>query len=118
MRTIMLQLTLDRADQLKKSGGPFLMGDNLTIADINAFTYASTSFWAKVSTSGLTELNDWIARCMERPSFQRGLKIPFARNGFLGEPYATKEEIEAEISRNAGQFTVSGGSAAAERKSS
>ena len=40
------------------------------------------------------------------------MEIPFARRGFFGPPFATQEEIEAEIQRNAGQFTVTGGSAA------
>jgi len=103
-------------EQLKKSGGPFLLGKDLTIADINAWTYASTNFWAKVPVEGLPALNKWIDDLMLRPSFQRGTAIPFARKGFFGPPHATKEEIEAEISRNAGQFTVSGGSAAVEKK--
>ena len=103
-------------NQLKKSKGPFLLGENITIADINAWTYASTNFWAKVSVDGLEELGTWIKLLMERPAFQRGLEIPFARKGFFGPPFATEEEISAEISRNAGQFTVGGGSASAERK--
>ena len=100
-------------EQLQKSGGPYLLGNDLTIADINAFTYASTHFWAKVDVSGLDELNAWIKLLMERRGFQRGLEIPFARRGFFGPPFATQEEIEAEIQRNAGQFTVTGGSAGA-----
>lgn len=101
-------------DQLKKSGGPFLLGKELTIADINAFTYASTAYWAKVDTSGLDEMNSWIKMLMEKDTFQRGLEIPFARRGFFGPPFATQEEIDSEIQRNAGQFTVTGGSAAAD----
>ena len=102
-------------DQLKKSGGPFLLGKDLTIADINAWTYASTNFWAKVSVDGLPALKEWVDVLMKRPSFERGCGIPFSRRGFFGPPYATDEEIEAEISRNAGQFTVDGGSAAEEK---
>jgi len=101
-------------EQLKKSGGPFLLGPQLTIADINAFTYAGTHFWAKVSVEGLDNLNAWIKLLMEREAFKRGLDIPFARRVFFGPPFASEEEIAAEISRNAGQFTISGGSAAAE----
>ena len=99
----------------KERGGRFCWEKTyLTIADINAFTYASTAYWAKVDTSGLDELNSWIKMLMERGSFQKGLEIPFARRGFFGPPFATQEEIDAEIQRNAGQFTVTGGSAAAD----
>lgn len=54
-------------DQLIKSGGPFLLGNDMTIADINAFTYASTHFWAKIPVDGLTALTDWIDLLMKRP---------------------------------------------------
>ena len=59
-------------EQLERSGGPFLLGPNLTIADINAFTYASTHFWAMVPVDGLTALTDWIDFLMKRPAVQAG----------------------------------------------
>jgi len=96
--------------QLAKSGGHFLLGSELTIADINTFTYASTHFWAVVNVDGLDHLKKWIDVMMNRPGVQKGLQIPFARPGFFGEPYATKSEIEEEIQRNAGMFTKGGGS--------
>lgn len=60
-------------EQLIKSRGPFLLGKDLTIADINAFTYASTHFWAMVPVDGLTALTDWTDLLMKRPSVQAGL---------------------------------------------
>ncbi|CAB9518561.1 S-transferase domain-containing protein DDB [Seminavis robusta] len=96
--------------QLQSSGGPFLLGKHLTIADVNAFTYASTHFWAMVDVTGLDALNAWIDMMMKREAVQKGLNIPFARPGFFGPPYATEEEIEGEIQRNAGMFTKGGGS--------
>jgi len=63
-----------------------------------------------VSVDGLDHLKTWIDVMMHRPAVQKGLQIPFARPGFFGEPYATKEEIEEEIQRNAGMFTKAGGS--------
>ena len=97
-------------DQLKKSGGPFLLGKEMTIADINAFTYASTHFWAMVPVDGLPCLTEWIDLLMNRPSVKAGLSIPFPRPGFFGKPYATDEEIQDEIQRNAAMFTKGGGS--------
>ncbi len=104
-------------DQLKKSGGPFLLGKDMTIADINAFTYASTHFWAMVPVEGLTHLTEWIDLLMNRPSVKAGLSIPFARPGFFGKPYATDEEIQDEIQRNAAMFTKGGGSSKDEKAS-
>jgi glutathione S-transferase len=97
-------------DQLEKSGGPFLLGKEIAIADINAFTYASTHFWAMVPVDGLSHLTEWIALLMNRPSVKSGLSIAFARPGFFGKPYATDEEIQVEIQRNAAMFTKGGGS--------
>lgn len=94
--------------QLKHSGGPFLLGEHITIADINAFTYASTHFWAVVSIDGLDSLKGWIDLLMKRDSVRKGLRIPFARPGFFGRPYATDAEIAEEIRRNAGMFTKGG----------
>ena len=42
----------------------------------------------------------------QRASFSTGLTVPFSRPAFFGPPYATPEEIEVEIARNAGQFAV------------
>jgi glutathione S-transferase len=98
-------------DQLEKSGGPFLLGKETAIADINASTYyASTHFWAMVPVDGLSHLTEWIALLMNRPSVKAGLSFPFARPGFFGKPYATDEEIQDEIQRNAAMFTKGGGS--------
>ena len=96
--------------QLIQSGGPYLLGgEHMTIADINAFTYASTHYWAMVSIDGLNALKAWIDLLMNRPSIQKGLQIPFGRPGFFGPPYATPEDINDEIQRNAGMFTKEGG---------
>ena len=46
------------------------------------------------------------AMYFQRPSFSTGLTVPFSRPAFFGPPYATPEEIEVEIARNAGQFAV------------
>ena len=60
--------------------------------------------------TGLDTLKIWIDLLMNMPSVQKGLSIPFARRGFFGIPYATQNEINSEIQRNAAMFTKSGGS--------
>mmetsp|Transcript_18494 Transcript_18494/g.21278 ORF Transcript_18494/g.21278 Transcript_18494/m.21278 type:complete len:271 (+) Transcript_18494:187-999(+) len=96
--------------QIKQSDGPFLLGNDLTIADINAFAYASTHFWAMVPADDLTALTEWIDLLMNRLSFKEGLKIPFSRPGFFGPSYASQAEIDVEVQRNAAMFTKDGGS--------
>lgn len=95
---------LDR--QLAESGGPFILGERCTLADVACFAYAASAYWANVDTSTLKRLEAWLERLHARPSFARGLTIPFARPAFFGPPYASDAQIEAEIARNASQFEV------------
>ena len=64
------------------------------------------SYWANVDISEMSHLLMWIEMLHQRPSFSTGLAVPFSRPAFFGPPYATTEDIEAEIVRNAGQFAV------------
>ena len=41
-----------------------------------------------------------------RGVFQTGLTIPSARPAFFGPPWATQEEIDAEVAANSAQFTI------------
>ena len=61
---------------------------------------------ANVDISEMSHLLAWIEMLHQRPSFSTGLAVPFSRPAFFGPPYATPEDIEAEIARNAGQFAV------------
>jgi len=92
--------------QLAESGGPFILGEQCTLVDVACFAYCASAYWANADTSDMPHLRAWIAMLHERPSFKRGITIPFARPAFFGPPYATQEEIDAEIARNAGQFQV------------
>lgn len=90
--------------QLAESGGPFVLGPQLTLVDVACFPYSASAFWANIDISDLPALRSWIERLHARPSFAAGLKIPFARPAFFGPPYASEAEIRAEIERNAAQF--------------
>ena len=59
-----------------------------------------------VDISAMTHLLALIEMRYQRQSFSAGLTVPFSRSAFFGPPYATPEEIEAEIASNAGQFAV------------
>lgn len=93
-------------DQLRESGGPFVLGARITLVDVACFAYAASAYWANTDVSDMPNLRAWIDRLHERPSFRRGLAIPFRRPAFFGPQHATSAEIEAEIERNAGQFAV------------
>lgn len=93
-------------EQLAASGGPFILGPRCTLVDVACFAYSASAYWANVDTSSMNHLRAWIELLHERPSFKAGITIPFARRAFFGPPWATEEEIVAEIARNAGQFEV------------
>ena len=93
-------------DQLASSGGPFLFGENPSVIDVATFAYAASAYWACVDISSMAHLQKWLTFLHNRPSFQTGLRIPFARPAFFGPPWATQEEINAEISDNASQFKI------------
>lgn len=92
--------------QIAASGGPFVLGDRCTLVDVACFAYAASAFWANADISSMPALRAWIDRLHARPSFRRGLGIPFRRPAFFGPPHASPAQIDAEIARNAGQFAV------------
>ena len=93
-------------EQLAKSGGPFLFGKEVSIIDVASFAYAASAYWACVDISEMKHLSKWLTTLHERPSFSTGLSIPFRRPAFFGPPWATEEEIQAEIQANSAQFTI------------
>lgn len=93
-------------DQLVTSGGPFLLGESVSVVDVACFSYAASAYWAMVDISEMPHLQGWLKLLHKRPSFQTGLTIPFARPAFFGPPYATEEQIEAEIAANSAQFNT------------
>ncbi|MEM6931720.1 MAG: glutathione S-transferase family protein, partial [Myxococcota bacterium] len=92
-------------DQLAASGGPFVLGA-ISLVDVACFAYCASAYWANADISEMSHLRAWLDRLHARPSFAKGLTIPFARPAFFGPPWATEAEVEAEIARNAGQFEV------------
>lgn|GEM_PF-870276 len=93
-------------EQLAASGGPFVLGTACSLVDVACFPYCASAYWANVDVSEMPHLQAWVALLHERPSFKRGLQIPFARRAFFGPPYASDDDIQAEVVRNAAQFAV------------
>ncbi|MEP3275949.1 MAG: glutathione binding-like protein [Stappiaceae bacterium] len=63
------------------SNGPFIMGEEYTIADIATFPWVRTvrDFYDGgdvLGLDGFTNLTTWLETCLARPASQKGLKIP------------------------------------------
>jgi len=93
-------------DQLLETGGPYLLGKEVSIVDVSCFPYAASAYWACIDISTMPQLKAWLTLLHERPSFKTGLCIPFARPAFFGPPWASEEEIQSELGSNAAQFSI------------
>lgn len=93
-------------DQLQQSGGPYLLGKEVSVVDVSCFPYAASAYWACIDISDMPQLQAWLTLLHERPSFKTGLSIPFARPAFFGPPWASEEEIQLELGANAAQFSI------------
>mmetsp|Transcript_19009 Transcript_19009/g.54774 ORF Transcript_19009/g.54774 Transcript_19009/m.54774 type:complete len:101 (+) Transcript_19009:35-337(+) len=91
----------------------FPRASGLRLHRLYSTTHSTHASCASIrNSSSLKASSHWRHWLTRTSGFRRGLEIPFARRGFFGPPFATQEEVETEIQRNAGQFTVTGGSAA------
>lgn len=60
----------------KRLEGRDFLCDDYSIADIACFPWVKIHRWAGVELTGLTHLEAWKARLLERPAVQRGLAVP------------------------------------------
>ncbi|MEM9408556.1 MAG: glutathione S-transferase family protein [Acidobacteriota bacterium] len=80
-------------------GREYLVGDELTIADLSTYPWARSSPWAKVEIDGLHHLGAWLDRLDARPALQRALQKPKPFPAFFGQ-----EDGGASEAENAGRF--------------
>lgn len=83
--------------------GPFLSGDDFTIADIAAFPWVRAYKWAKIDITTKPRVADWLERCRERPGVQRGVAwdVPDAeKESFSAERRAEYRKSGASIASN------------------
>ncbi|MBY6154328.1 glutathione S-transferase family protein [Vannielia litorea] len=80
-------------------GRDWLVGDEMSIADIATYPWARTYFWATVSVEGLPHLNRWFERIDAMPRVQEALQLPEPRPAAFG-----KGDIDAAASANAARF--------------
>ena len=82
-------------------GREWLVGDQMSIADMAAYPWARSYFWATVSVEGLPHLQAWFDRIDARPAVQRALTIPKAQPQFWDE----NADAEAFLKENAARFS-------------
>lgn len=80
-------------------GRDWLVGSDMSIADIATYPWARSYFWAGVSVEGLDHLNAWFDRIDARPKTQKALQLPEPRPTVFG-----KGDIDAASKENAARF--------------
>ena len=81
------------------NGRGWLAGDNYSIADMAAYPWAQSYFWAGVRVDGLDHLKAWFDRIDARPKSQAALQLPEPRPAAFG-----KGDIDAAVAANAARF--------------
>ncbi|PVH77010.1 glutathione S-transferase, variant [Cadophora sp. DSE1049] len=71
-----------------EGGGPWIVGDKLTIADIACFSWVNWAEWAGVNLDEFPEVKNWADRINQRPAIKRGLDVP--------EPFKMKEKMKTK----------------------
>ncbi|CZT00353.1 related to glutathione S-transferase GstA [Rhynchosporium graminicola] len=71
-----------------EGGGPWIVGDKLTIADIACFSWVNWAEWAGVGLDEFPEVKAWCEKINERPAIKRGLDVP--------EPFTMKEKMKSK----------------------
>lgn len=70
-------------------GGPWIVGDRMTIADIANFAWVNWAEWAGIDVKPFELLNRWLDRINERSAVKRGLDVP--------EPFLMKEKLKSKV---------------------
>lgn len=80
-------------------GREWLVGEEMSIADIATYPWARSYFWAGVDVSSLDTLNAWLARIDARPATQAALQLPKPRPAVFGQG-----DTEAAAAANAANY--------------
>lgn len=81
-------------------GRDWLVGGEMSIADIATYPWARSYFWATVDIEGLPNLQAWFARLDAMPRVQEALQLPEPRPSAFG-----KGDIDAAAKANAARFS-------------
>lgn len=55
-------------DQLQQSGGPYLLGKNVSSVDVSCFPYAASAYWACIDISDMPQLQEVLPRMFDQLS--------------------------------------------------
>ena len=80
-------------------GREWLVGSEMSIADIATYPWARSHFWANVPVDDLEHLNAWFASLDARPAVQAALQLPEPTPAFFGEG-----DVKGATERNAARF--------------
>lgn len=80
-------------------GRDWLVGNEMSIADIATYPWARSYFWATVEVEGLPNLQAWFDRLDAMPRVQEALQLPEPRPSAFG-----KGDIAAAAKANAARF--------------
>ena len=73
------------------SGGPWIVGNKLTIADIACFSWINWAEWAGVDVTQFKQIKKWLDRINARPAVQKGLDVP--------QPFEMKRKMQSKVCR-------------------
>ena len=80
-------------------GRDWIVGHELSIADIATYPWARCHFWATVSVDGLPHLQRWFDRLDAMPRVQAALQLPEPRPSVFGQG-----DVDAAARANAARF--------------
>lgn len=63
-------------DHLAANGGPFIMGEKLTIADLAHWGWIAAGPWAGIELEAFPHLKAWEERVWARPAVKKGADVP------------------------------------------
>ena len=63
-------------DKHLSDGRPYIIGDEVSVADVACWPWVKAYDWAQISIDGLDHLSAWLDRCGARPAFQKGMTVP------------------------------------------
>ncbi len=85
----MIDSRLAEQAEKKIEGGPWMVGDRMSIADIASFSWVNVLEYIDLDPSEWKHVKDWLDRINARPAVQRGLSVP--------DPFDKQKMIEKKV---------------------
>ncbi len=90
---------LELQAQANISGGPWLVGDRCTIADLASFSWIYWVDFLDIDLSNFPRVSEWRERITARPGIQRGLAVPepHDKKALTTNQVSSKKEINVLV---------------------